>query len=247
MNIVRKLRDSSCFDRYAFEILLAIEILMSFTFLGYIHISPISITIAYMPILIAGSLFGPIQSTIAGFVFGAASLYKASASYVLPADMIFSPFLSGSPLNSLILSIGTRTLFGLLIGLAFTWVKKRKHFHIGFGVIAAIAPKLHAFLVYGAMGFLFPEFGYDAVTALHFSWNDVLFSIACILAVELVWFIYHQDLIQNIKISIDQQRYHRYESKKMNLFFGIFELFILSMEIFAAIYFSQRGDKEIKI
>ena len=75
MNIVRKLRDSSCLDRYAFEILLAIEILMSFTFLGYIHISPISITIAYMPILIAGSLFGPIQSTIAGFVFGAASLY----------------------------------------------------------------------------------------------------------------------------------------------------------------------------
>ena len=132
MDIIRKLRNSSCFDRYAFEILLAIEILMSFTFLGYIHISPISITIAYMPILIAGSLFGPIQSTIAGFVFGAASLYKASASYVLPADMIFSPFLSGSPLNSLILSIGTRTLFGLVIGLAFAWVKKRKLFHINF-------------------------------------------------------------------------------------------------------------------
>lgn len=38
----------NCFDHYSFGILIAIELLMSFTFLGYIHLSPISVTIAYL-------------------------------------------------------------------------------------------------------------------------------------------------------------------------------------------------------
>ncbi len=38
MKVVKKLRGDSCFDRYFFGILVAIELLMSFTFLGYIHI-----------------------------------------------------------------------------------------------------------------------------------------------------------------------------------------------------------------
>ena len=75
---------NSCFERYTFGILIAIELLMSFTFLGYIHIPPISITIAYLPIVVAGCLYGPGQSAAAGFVFGIASMYKASSSYVMP-------------------------------------------------------------------------------------------------------------------------------------------------------------------
>lgn len=42
----------SNFDRYIFAMLIALEFLMSFTFLGYIHIPPISITTAYIPILV---------------------------------------------------------------------------------------------------------------------------------------------------------------------------------------------------
>ena len=117
-------RKRSMFDLYIFIIIIAAELLMSFTFLGYIHIPPVSITFAYIPILIAAASLGTAQSTAIGFVFGLASMYKASASYVMPMDMIFSPFYSGSPLQSLILSIGTRTLFGFIIGLSFAAVKK---------------------------------------------------------------------------------------------------------------------------
>lgn len=95
MKMTKKLWGDSCFDRYSFWLLIAIELLMSFTFLGYIHITPISITIAYLPILAAGCLLGPIQSVILGLVFGLASMYKASASYVAQGDAVFSPFLSG--------------------------------------------------------------------------------------------------------------------------------------------------------
>ena len=92
MKTIKKLWNYSCFDCYAFGILIAVELLMSFTFLGYLHIPPISVTIAYLPILAAGCLLSPAHSVVIGFTFGIASMYKASSSYVMPADAIFSPF-----------------------------------------------------------------------------------------------------------------------------------------------------------
>ena len=90
-----KKRGHSSFDLYLFWILAAFEILMSFTFLGYVHIPPISVTFAYIPILFAALLLGTWQSAAIGAVFGLASMYKSTAYYVLPADMLFSPFMSG--------------------------------------------------------------------------------------------------------------------------------------------------------
>lgn len=240
MKATKKLWDISYFDRYFFAILITIELLMSFTFLGYIHISPISITIAYLPILVAGCLLGSIQSIIIGFIFGLSSMYKASASYVMPSDAVFSPFLSGSPISSLFLSIGTRMLFGLFVGIAFTYARKRKHYRIWIAVISAIAPKVHSLLVYTTMGILFPELGYDYRSTFHWNLNNIVFAIICIVVVELLWATYQSDTIQNIKSYINQSINNPYASKNINLFFIIFEFFMLCMAISAAVYFSQR-------
>ena len=53
--------------------LIAVELFMSFSFLGYIHIEPISITFVYIPVLVAGCVLGPRESSIVGAVFGLAS------------------------------------------------------------------------------------------------------------------------------------------------------------------------------
>lgn len=148
--LFKKLRGDSCFDRYLFCILIAIEILMSFTFFGYLHIPPISITIAYLPILVAGCLYEPTHSVTMAFLFGFASMYKASASYVMPADAVFSPFLSDAPASSLMLSVGTRALFGFLIGILFQAVRKSRHYRLWIGLISAVAPKIHSLIVYTA-------------------------------------------------------------------------------------------------
>jgi len=74
---------------------------MSFTFLGFIHIDPISLTTAYIPIVVAGCLLGPLESTLIGLVFGLASMYKASALYVVSDDKIFSPLYSGNSIGSI--------------------------------------------------------------------------------------------------------------------------------------------------
>lgn len=144
--------------KYAFILLIAIEFLMSFTFLGYIHIPRISITFAYIPILVAGCFLGIGQATFLGLLFGLASMYKATAFYVLSSDRMFSPFLSGSPAASLFLSVGTRTLFGLLVGLAFFLVRRFFPYkRLGIGIISFLAPTVHAAMVYTAMALLFPR------------------------------------------------------------------------------------------
>ncbi|NDO47673.1 diguanylate cyclase [Clostridium sp. MD294] len=240
MNTIKKSWSISYFDRYFFYFLIAMELLMSFTFLGYIHIAPISITIAYLPILITGCLLGTTQSIIMGFLFGLSSMYKASASYVMPSDAIFSPFLSNSPISSFFLSIGTRVLFGLFVGIAFAFARKRKHYCIWIGVISAIAPKVHSLFVYTTMGILFPEFGYDYSSTFHLNLNTIIFIIICIVVVELFWAIYQSDTIQSIKSYINQSVQNPYASKKMNLLFVLFEFSMLCMAIFSAIYFSQR-------
>lgn len=236
----RKLWGDSCFDRCVLGILIAVELLMSFTFLGYIHIPPISVTIAYIPILAAGSLFSPVQSTVMGAVFGIASMYKASASYVMPADAVFSPFLSEAPFSSILLSVGTRAFFGFLMGAAYWSVRQRKHSRLWRGMISMIAPKVHSLIVYSAMGILFPRLGYRYSSALQWDWGDAVFAMVCVAIVELLWILYQGNIIQNIKMCIDQSVHSPYTSKKMNLFFAAFEFFMLCMAVCAALYFSQR-------
>lgn len=77
--------------------MVAVELLMSFSFLGYFHIEPISITIAYIPVLIAGALGGPAESLVVGCAFGLASMWKASATYVMDFDQLFSPSSAATP------------------------------------------------------------------------------------------------------------------------------------------------------
>ena len=139
---------------YILGTIIAIEILVSESFLGYIHIEPISITFAYIPILIAGVLMGPAESTAVGVVFGLISMGKASASYVMAGDQVFSPLMSGHPVNSIILSVGMRALFGFISGFLYALAKKHsRHPDLWICIISFFGRTMHSALVYGCMAF----------------------------------------------------------------------------------------------
>ena len=157
-------------NKYVFWALIAIELFMSFSFLGYIHIEPISLTFVYIPVLMAGCMLGPKEAAAVGAVFGLASMWKASAFYVGAGDAVFSPTMSKSPLESILLSVGTRTLFGLISGGMFYWAKRRKHPLPWIFAAAAAGRLIHTTLVYGAMELFFPETGFG----LHSVLNDIL-------------------------------------------------------------------------
>ena len=49
-----EIRPGTTLRRFALAALVAVELLMSFSFLGYFHVEPISVTTAYLPVLLAG-------------------------------------------------------------------------------------------------------------------------------------------------------------------------------------------------
>ncbi|HIR07974.1 MAG TPA: diguanylate cyclase [Candidatus Pullichristensenella stercoripullorum] len=233
-------KGASRWERYLFAALTALEFLMSFTFLGYIHIEPISITIAYLPILIAGCFLGVGASTAMGFFFGLSSLYKATAYYVMPLDKVFSPFLSGSPLGSLVLSIGMRALFGFLIGALFAAGKRTRHPRVCLGLISLFAPKLHSLLVYAAMGLLFPELGRGVATAFRIGVSDVLLAVLCALVIELLWFLLRRREVQGFRAFLERSRRGQRQGWRFHCAWALLLLGILCAAIASTFYFAQR-------
>lgn len=235
-----RLHPRSSSDRYLFELLLALELLMSFTLFGYIHIPPISVTTAYLPILLAGCLLGPLESTVMGFAFGLASMFKASAGYVMPFDQLFSPFQSGYPFRSLLLSVGARTLFGLLIGLAYLAARKSRHPRAWSAVISALGPRFHALLVAIVLGICFPASAQELSSSL-FNWGDVVTSLFCLILVTLVQTLLQSAPVRRFRTCIDQSSQNPYLEKTLIRLLVGFGLFIMLLTVMSAIYFAQRS------
>lgn len=230
------------FERYVFGLLLAIELIMAFTFLGFLHIEPISITTAYIPIVVAGCLLGPVESTLIAMVFGLSSMYKASALYVVSVDRIFSPVHSGNPVGSILVSVGSRVLFGLVIGILFSFIKGRKYEKAGIWILSLIAPWMHAFFVYTAIGIYFPKLGYGGSSTLHIGSNDVIIAVFCVFWVEIAYTIYHSERIQKYKDAVNQSADNPYLSPKVIGISVMISILVISMAFLSTGYFSDRAE-----
>lgn len=239
---MKLLHRKSSFRNYGFTLLIAVECLMSFTFLGYIHVPPISITIAYLPILLAGCFLSIPETTIIGVIFGLASMFKASSYYVSGMDSAFSPFSSDFPFGSLLLSVGARALFAFLIGFFLIRARKSRHPAFWIGVVAGISTKLQAFLVFAFMGVLFPQFGYDFRSALTFNIRDLLLALFFVVIMELAWLISRQKKVQNFcsYITKSQNRSLSGNTKPMYVPLTILLLGSLCAAVASAFYFVHR-------
>lgn len=234
------------FEKYVFVLLLAIELIMSFTFLGFIHIDPISLTTAYIPIVVAGCLLGPLESTLIGLVFGLASMYKASALYVVSDDKIFSPLYSSNPVGSILLSVGSRVLFGFVIGYLFSLIKGRKYEKIGIWILSLISQWIHAFLVFIVMGACFPQLGYTGMSTFHMGINDALIALCCLFWVEVAYKIYHKERIQKYKDAVNQSLDDPYLSSKIVAISSGIGFLIICIAIFSTGYFANRSTYMLK-
>lgn len=197
------------FQGHLLASLIAIELLMSFSFLGYIHIQPISVTFAYIPVLLAGCLIGPASSALVGLFFGLASMWKASAPYVAEGDRIFSPLLSNDPFASVLLSIGTRVLFGIVIGFLFIWAKRSKrHALLWISLVALIGRFLHSLIVYTFIGLLFPDVGLDISTAFSSTGtpNSVFSAVISAAVVIIVYQLQQTSFFRQLGIQLQSAR-----------------------------------------
>lgn len=172
---------------YQVSLVIAAELVLAFSAAGYITIAPISITFVTLPVLFGALLFGPLEGMILGGVFGLTSIWKASITAVAYSDSVFSPFVSGQPLPSLLLGLGDRMLFGLAAGYFYLLAKRKKYGKKAAIVTATLVSLFfHSFLVHWTMEMLFPETGIRAVDAVFNSFtfgNAFNWSVIAVLVV----------------------------------------------------------------
>lgn len=109
---------------YTLIVLTSLEIIIAFSAIGYLNIGSVVIPLVNLPVVIGAMALGPIQGTFLGFVFGVTNLFRVSTFGVSDIDILFAPAKSGDPVASLILTIGTRVLFGLLAAVIFQLCKR---------------------------------------------------------------------------------------------------------------------------
>lgn len=137
------------------SLLVALEAVMAFTPLGFIMIPPISITILHIPVIIGAILMGPAKGGILGGAFGLLAMIKATFFAASPADMLFSPFLSGAPVQSLVMCVVPRILLGVFAALLFQLLKRITKEALAIGLAAILSTVLHSLMVLGSMWLFF--------------------------------------------------------------------------------------------
>lgn len=158
-------------------LLVAIQILLAATPLGYLPLGPVDITIMHIPALVGAVVLGPAAGAALGGVFGLTSIAVATMRGG-PFNAIFSPFLSGSGW-SLVISLIPRILCGLLAALVFQALRKARLADIvAAGIAAAVGSLTNTVLVLGGIYLFFGEIYAGLVGIAHNALLAALVTVA---------------------------------------------------------------------
>lgn len=157
-------------------LLLGIMSILAFTPLGFITIPPVSITLLHIPVIIGAITMGVKGALFLGVSFGVLSMVKATIGSVSPIDILFSPFLSGSPIQSIILSVGTRVVFAISVYLIFKTLSKNHKINVKFsiGMSSLIGTIIHTILVLLALNVFFSAIPFKEVFLTLITFNGIL-------------------------------------------------------------------------
>ncbi len=98
-------------------LLIAVELVLSVTPLGYVPVGVIRATTIHIPVIIGAILFGPIVGALLGGVFGLTSLLNNTFNPTV-TSFVFSPFYSVGEFHgnfwSLVIALVPRVLIGIV-------------------------------------------------------------------------------------------------------------------------------------
>ncbi len=164
-------------------LLLAVQLILSFTPLGFIILpGMVSITTMHIPVIVGGIVMGPLYGGILGLSFGLLSMYKATTAATSVIDQAFSPFLSGAPVASAVMCIVPRILLGVVAALIFRALSRRmKSQGAAIAVSAGAATVTHTVLVLGCLWALFDGLALKDVFLALVTLNGVLEIVVAVL------------------------------------------------------------------
>lgn len=164
------------------SLMIALLVVLGFTPLGFITVLPVSITIMHIPVIIGAILFGPVFGGALGLTFGIISMIKAIMAPIPPIDILFSPFASGKPVQSMIMCIVPRIVLGVAAGLLYQALcKVGKKQGLNIGISAGVATVMHTLLVLGSLWMLFSALPLRQVFAAIIGVNGLLELVAAVI------------------------------------------------------------------
>lgn len=136
-------------------VLIAIELLLEVTGLGYLKTGPLEFTLMQVPVIVGAIVLGPLAGTILGAVFGLTSFWQCFGKSPFGATL-----LSINPFYTFIVCVVTRVLMGLLCGLVFKWLKGMKKTSLRCGISGLCGALFNTILFMGALVTLFGNSDY---------------------------------------------------------------------------------------
>ncbi len=139
----------------------AIVVLLANTPLGMIQLPITKATTVHIPVILGGVVLGPMAGALLGGVFGICSLISNTIAPSL-TSFAFSPFMSTTGLvgavKALWISVGCRTLIGIVSGWLWIILKKVKLSNsIALPVVGFIGSMCNTVFVMGSIYFLLAE------------------------------------------------------------------------------------------
>ena len=143
---------------------IAIELAMKLMGLGNVPVGPLVMSFLTVPIAVGAILLGPSAGAVLGAAFGLASLYDA----ITGTGGMTHFFFGVSPLHTILLCVGTRTLMGFCVGWIFRGISRIDRTRVvGYFVSALSAALLNTifFMGYIILFFYQTEFVQNLVAA----------------------------------------------------------------------------------
>ena len=168
-------------------LLVALELVLAFTPLGYIPLGFMNATTMHIPVILGACLLGSKMGGVLGGVFGVTSVIRATITPNL-TSFVFTPFYSFSPefsgsWTSLIVASVPRVLIGLIAGLVFQLIMRISHDKqaLALPVAGFISSMVNTI---GVMGLIYLLFGEQYAAAGGQSYDLLLKVIMGVVAVN---------------------------------------------------------------
>lgn len=144
-------------------VLMALEAIFAFSYLGYIYFSMISSTTLHILVIVASMIFGIEGSVPVMCVFALTSIWLASFA-TATLDLLYSPIVSGVPIRSLMFVVA-RILFAIVASLIFGiyFRKPRKHIYIGIALLAMLNTFLYGAIMFVPYALFFPTIFHELI------------------------------------------------------------------------------------
>lgn len=158
-------------------VLLAIEILLAFTPLGFVPLGFTKATTIHIPVIIGAIFLGPVGGAVLGCAFGVMSIIINTISPSL-TSFVFSPFIAigGSQGNiwSLVVALVPRMMIGVTAYYSYKWASKLNGTKsMAYAVAGVVGSLTNTILVMGGI-YLFFGKQYAAAKEVAF---ETLFSV----------------------------------------------------------------------